>query len=626
MIRTLLIALTGGCLVSCSAPSPNEKENKTINDVMELPADPHSYARPNEARITHLHWVADVDFQNELISATATYDIQKRKGARELILDTYDLNIHGATDQDGNDLVFTLGDKDGILGSWLRIAIDEHTQQVSVSYTTTPGARALQWLDPGQTAGRKQPFLFTQSQAILARTWIPVQDSPGIRYTYSARVTVPGGMLALMSATNPTEKNETGTYTFTMDQPIPAYLMALAVGDIVFKPVGERTGVYAEPPLIDTAAWEFGRMEDMLIAAENMYGPYAWDRYDVIVLPPSFPFGGMENPRLTFATPTILAGDRSLTALIAHELAHSWSGNLVTNATWNDFWLNEGFTVYFEQRIMEAVRGHDYVDMLISLGRQSLENTVEEIGNSPDAHLKLDLAGRDPDEGMSDIAYEKGNFLLKTIEREVGRDSFDAFLRSYFEQHQFQVMDTETFIREIHSKLLTTQELRDRVRMEEWIYGPGLPDNAPVYTSARFGDVDARIRHFEKGTAAAALSTDGWTTHEWLRFIRGLPAKLSQEQLADLDAAFGFTASGNSEILAAWFQKTIPNQYTAADARIRQFLIEVGRRKFLTPTYKALIKADPTGERARSIYAKARPNYHSVSRHTMDELLDWKEN
>lgn len=625
MRKLLLIALTGGWLMSCNAPASQETEQTSDNDMMELPMDPHSYARPNEARITHLHWVASVDFEQEVINATATYDIQRKADASNLILDMYELDIHSVTDQDGSELNWNQAEHDEIMGSSLTIGLNENTEQVNVNYTTNPGARALQWLDPEQTAGKEQPFLFTQSQAILARTWIPVQDSPGIRYTYTAEVTVPSSMLALMSATNPTEKNETGTYSFSMDQPIPAYLMALAAGDISFKPVGERTGVYAEPSLVDTSAWEFGRMEDMLIAAEELYGPYAWDRYDVIVLPPSFPFGGMENPRLTFATPTILAGDRSLTALIAHELAHSWSGNLVTNATWNDFWLNEGFTVYFEQRIMEAVRGRDYAEMLIALGRQDLEGTVEEMGESKDSHLKLDLAGRDPDDGMSDIAYEKGNFLLKTIEAAVGREAFDAFLKSYFERHKFQVMDTESFIEEVNSELLTTPELRDQVRIEEWIYGPGLPDNAPVYASANFEAVDAQIDAFNNGSAAADLSTDDWTTHEWLRFIRGLPTELSQGQLSDLDNTFGFTASGNNEILAAWFQRTIPNGYAAADSRVEKFLIEVGRRKFLTPTYKALVEADPSKERARAIYTKARPNYHSVSRNTMDELLDWNE-
>lgn len=626
MFRTLLIALTGGWLLSCTSPSSSDANaNETAHTMTELPHDVHSFARPNSARITHLHWVAEIDFANKIINATARYSIDRAAGADEIILDTYGLNITSVSDEEGNELAFTLGEMDEFLGQALRIGIGGQTSQIAVLYSTQPGARALQWLDPEQTAGKELPFLFTQSQAILARTWIPIQDSPGIRFTYSAEVTVPNNMLALMSATNPTEKNESGTYTFEMNQPIPAYLMALSVGDIVFKPIGPRTGVYAEPSLVDTSAWEFGRMDDMLVAAEELYGPYAWERYDVIVLPPSFPFGGMENPRLTFATPTILAGDRSLTALIAHELAHSWSGNLVTNATWNDFWLNEGFTVYFEQRIMEAVRGRDYAEMLIALGQQDLRHTTDEMGTSKDSHLKLDLEGRDPDDGMSDIAYEKGNFLLKTIEAAVGREAFDAWLKNYFERHKFQVMDTETFVEEVNAELLTTEELRNEVRLDEWIYGPGLPDNCPEITSARFAAVDVQIEAFSNGTLAGDLTTTDWTTHEWLRFIRGLPVKLTQAQLADLDGAFGFTNSGNNEILAAWFQRTIPNNYAAADARVEAFLIEVGRRKFLTPTYVALVEADPSKETARAIYAKARPNYHSVARGTMDALLDWKE-
>ena len=318
--------------------------------------DKHTYAKP-DALITHLDWDATVDFGNKTITGIASFNIRTSQEASEIVLDTKDLDVSKVTVDGSQDPVqYSLGDPHQHMGQALRIPITPQTQTIQVYYQTRQGAEALQWLEPVQTAGKTHPFLFTQSQAILARSWIPIQDSPGIRFTYSAKVKVPSDLLALMSAENPTEMNQTGEYTFQMNQPIPAYLMALAVGNVTFSPVGERTGVYAEPSEIEGAVYEFGEMEDMLIAAEGLYGPYKWERYDLIILPPSFPFGGMENPRLTFATPTIIAGDRSLTSLVAHELAHSWSGNLVTNKTWNDFWLNEGFTSYFENRIMEAVR------------------------------------------------------------------------------------------------------------------------------------------------------------------------------------------------------------------------------------------------------------------------------
>ena len=244
-----------------------------------------------------------------------------------------------------------------------------------------------------------------------------------------------------MSASNPQIKNETGSYHFEMKQPIPSYLLALAVGDVEFKRVSNRAGIYAERTVLDSAVWEFADLEKMIHGAEELYGAYLWERYDVLVLPPSFPFGGMENPRLTFATPSILAGDRSLTSLIAHELAHSWSGNLVTNRTWNDFWLNEGFTVYFEHRIMEKLYGRDYAEMLALLSLQDLRETIQSLKDEnlyADTKLKLDLAGRNPDDGVTDIAYNKGYFFLRLFEERYGRERFDSFLKHYFSSNAFK--------------------------------------------------------------------------------------------------------------------------------------------------------------------------------------------
>ena len=419
----------------------------------DLRVDLHSFSEPHDVVTTHLDLDVEVDFREEVISGVARYQIENKTGSKQLVLDANGLQIDKVTIQD-KECSFHLSEKDSILGRALIIDIEKDTKEVSIYYSSARNAKALQWLNPKQTAGKKHPFLFTQSQAILARTWLPCQDSPGVRFSYTAKVKVPKDLLAVMSAGNPTEKNDDGIYNFKMKQAIPAYLMALGVGDLVFESLGQHTGVYAEPEIIEKAAYEFAETEDMLKIAEDMYGKYSWDRYDMLVLPPSFPFGGMENPRLTFVTPTILAGDRSLTALIAHELAHSWSGNLVTNKTWDDFWLNEGFTVYFERRIMERLEGREYADMLSLLGKQDLENEVESIGHTHnDTHLKLNLSGRDPDEGLTDVAYEKGFFLLRLIEESVGRKQFDIFLKKYFSENAFKVMDTEEFIVYLNNNL-----------------------------------------------------------------------------------------------------------------------------------------------------------------------------
>lgn len=593
--------------------------------------DPHTHADPAEAVITHLNWEATVSFEEKKIEAVARLSIKTSDDAKKLILDAKNLDIKKITLGDSEDsTAFRLVENknNSHMGSALEIEISPETSIVNVYYSTTEGAEALQWLTPGQTAGGEHPFLFTQSQAILARTWIPLQDSPGIRFTYEAKVTVPANLLALMSAENPQGKNSDGVYSFSMTQPIPAYLMALAVGDLTFEPIGDRTGVYAEPEIIEKAVYEFQEVDEMLSIAEDLYGPYRWERYDLLVLPPSFPFGGMENPRLTFATPTILAGDRSLTSLVAHELAHSWSGNLVTNATWNDFWLNEGFTVYFENRIMEEMNGKSYADMLAGLALKGLKEEVQamtEAGNAADTRLQLDLDTRNPDEGVTSIAYDKGYFFLRRLEEIVGREKFDAFLSEYFETNAFKTMTTEDFISYTNKNLFEKNNIEvDSSLYNDWIYGEGLPESIPAVTSERFVKVDTVLAKWNRGTPATELSTNGWSTHEWLHFIGNLPEDMSQEQMKALDEAFGFTNSGNAEILTAWFLHAIHNEYVPAYQSLEEFLTEVGRRKFLMPLYGEMNNTEEGKEMALMIYKKARPNYHFVSVNSIDALLGYQ--
>jgi leukotriene-A4 hydrolase len=601
-------------------------QTKNAATEMESPyiTDPHSYAQPDVSRVDALALQLEVDFEKQQLRGAAVWTLAPEHGD-SLVLDTYDLNIE-SVQVDGEEVGFVLDVKDVILGQALRLPLKPTSREVRIAYSTQAGARALQWLEPSQTAGKKHPFLFTQSQAILARTWLPCQDSPGLRYRYTADVQVPAGMMALMSATNPTERSADGRYSFEMEIPVPAYLMALAVGDIDFKAVGPRTGVYAEPSMLEKSVYEFGEMEAMLEAAEALYGPYAWGKYDVLVLPPSFPFGGMENPRLTFATPTIITGDRSLVSLIAHELAHSWSGNLVTNATWDDFWLNEGFTVYFENRIMEAVYGAEYAEMLAGIGYADLVEEIEELtakGELAKSSLKANMAGTDPDDGVGPIAYDKGYHFLRLIDETVGREKFDAFLRTYFSENAFSSMHTERFVQILKDSLGT--EALAGIDLQEWIYGTGLPANCPKPASPRFAMVDAARAKLVAGESLDQQQYAAWSTHEWVYFIRGFGAEEAR-LIPALDEQFSFSSSKNAEILSVWFSLVMKNRpdYVRKNGifakSLEQFLIEVGRRKFLMPTYKAM-KENGSVELAKSIYAKARPNYHSVARQSIDALL-----
>ena len=600
-----------------STSSDNSSTKKEAILKMKRATDHHSYSKPAEAVVTHLDWNAVVDFESRTIAATATFDLETSDHAEKVILDIRELDIL-SVQVDGKDSPFNIGEEQEFIGSPLSIEITPLTKKVSITYNTQPGADAFLWVEGSEDAN---PFLFTQSQAILARTWIPCQDSPGIRFTYNATVDVPKDLMALMSAVNPTEKNAEGHYTFVMDQPIPSYLLALAVGDVEFRSVGAHTGVYATPDLIDAAEYEFAEMEDLLIAAENLYGKYAWERYDLLVLPAAFPFGGMENPRLTFATPTIIAGDRSLVSLVAHELAHSWSGNLVTNSTWDDFWLNEGFTVYFEQRIMEAVYGRDISEMLASLSYRGLVNELSDLSPN-DTHLRLHLKGRNPDDGMTAIAYDKGFLFLRMIEETVGRAQFDAFLSEYFTKHAFTVMDTDNFIEYLEGTLLTDETTRDAVNLTAWIDGAGLPENCPKIQSDRIENVDIAVASWASGELATSdLLWNDWLYQERYRFLKSIPSSVNVTKLDELNSTFKISSTGNNEVLFAWLEQAVLKGHEASYDRLETFLINVGRRKFLTPLYKALLDTDQTNM-ALSIYKKARPNYHSVATGTMDELLN----
>jgi len=618
-LRPFLLALS---LAAC------QNEQIPVQTTSETGPDEHSYAQPAQVAIDHLALDIALDFDTSTIAGTATYTLNwKDTNTHTLALDTRDLAITEITAETGTgwqSLPFTLETPDPILGARLLIEAPQHPAHIRVAYHTSPGASGLQWLTPEMTAGKQLPFMFSQSQAIHARSWVPLQDTPSVRFTYSARVTTDADVMVLMSADNTPGATRSGEYHFEMPQPIPSYLLAIAAGDLVFEPISDRSGVWAEPSMVHKAAQEFADTEKMIAVAEGLYGPYRWGRYDLLVLPPSFPFGGMENPRLTFATPTVIVGDKSLVSLIAHELAHSWSGNLVTNASWKDIWLNEGFTTYVQSRIIEALYGEDTAEMEREIEQTDL---ISDIKDMPEADQRLalpPLPGRDPDDALSGVPYNKGAWFLQFLEQRFGRETFDPFLRGWFDAHAFQSADTNQFVQYLKNNLLPTNpDAISEDELTQWLYKPGIPSVAPPARSQTLAAIDAASRAFvEHGTLPDIRTAQAtWSTHAWVRFIDRLGQTLSPEQLAALDTAFHFTGTSNGEIAMRWYPLTIRSGYTPAQSAAGEFIQRVGRRKLILPIYGELVKTPDGLAFAREVFNKAKAGYHPITTTTVDKLI-----
>ena len=590
-------------------------------------ADPYTLGNPHSVRPTHLALDLTLDFKKKVVHGVCdlTLRYETDSPVAQLDLDTQGLTIEKVLDADTSEgLRFVLEPQVPFLGRRLRITLpSRRPRTVRVVYETGPDATALQWLEPRQTTSGKLPFLLTQSEPTHARSWIPCIDSPDARVSYEAVVHVPPGMSGVMSAEHLHHEPDKGIFRFRMPQTIPTYLIALAAGEIAFKPLGERTGVYAEPGVVEKAAWELADMERMLRAAEALYGPYAWGRWDAIVLPPSFPFGGMENPRITFATPTVIAGDRSLVSVMAHELAHSWSGNLVTNATWGDIWLNEGITTYIENRILESVYGKEFAEMDLLLSERQLRRVVDDPATPrDDTRLFADVDEPDPEKGPpSAIAYDKGAAFLHVLEERFGRARFDPFLRRYFERNAFTSMTTARFLELLKSDVFQGDERAwQAVHVEEWVYGRGLPGNMVVPASKRFERTREAAKVFAASGALEGVRAD-WVTAEWLDFLGSLPRTLGRERMAELDRRFHLSSAHNSEVLFAWLQLAVRNTYQPAFPALESFLTRQGRLKFVAPLYAAMEANPATRDLAGRIYAKARPGYHPITVAALDPIV-----
>lgn len=595
--------------------------------VKAAPLDQHSFANIDQISTSKLSLDLTVDFQQQQLHGFAEHELSRKDPkANQLVLDSRALVIEKVLQADHKGqwrtAEFKLGITDAIKGQPLTIQLAPTSNKVRVYYRTTAASSGLQWLNAAQTSEKQQPFLFSQSQAIHARSWIPLQDTPALRVSYQARIRTPKQLLAVMSADNSQNTERDGDYHFVMPQPIPAYLIAIAVGDLHFQSMSAHTGIYAEKTWLAKAAAEFSDTQKMMDVASKLYGEYPWGRYDLLILPASFPFGGMENPRLSFITPTVITGDKSLVSLIAHELAHSWSGNLVTNSNWNDLWLNEGFTNFFENRLMAEVYGPARAAMEYSLGVKDLQRDIAEL-EPADTALQLQLNGRDPDDAFSQVAYVKGQLLLQLLENKFGREKFDAFISAYFQKFAFQSMDTQTFLQFLQQQLLDKYPgVVTMTEVEQWVFGPGLPAGFPMQHSDAFAQVSKQLQAWlQQDITLQALPTKNWTVHEWLHFINQLPRDLAPERLAELDAAFALSQSSNAEIFVAWSRLAIPLNYLPVMPQVQQFLLKVGRTKFVVPLYRLLLENTAQQAFAREIYQQARAGYHPLTLAQIDKAF-----
>jgi aminopeptidase N len=628
-LMTLLGALAAG---ACGPAQNAQSTSPAVETRAVSPTrDEHSYAEPDVVVVTHLALDLALDFDKRTLAGTATLDLDwKNPANRMLVLDTRQLRIDGAEAGDGTTWVparFEIAPPDPVLGSKLTVTIEQQAPKVRIRYASSPDASGLQWLTPAMTLGKKTPFMFSQSQQIHARSWVPLQDTTLVRFTYDAHITSPKDAMVLMSANNEPAAVRDGDYTFTMPQKIPSYLLAIAAGDLVFRPITNRAGVWAEPAIAEKAAAEFADTGRMMDTTEQLYGPYRWDRYDILVLPPSFPYGGMENPRLTFATPTVITGDKSLVSLIAHELAHSWSGNLVTFATARDAWLNEGVTSYVENRVIEALYGKDRVDMERVIARNEVANefTPANVALQPLAIKEGVL--KDPDNNLTSTVYTKGAWFMQFLEERVGRAQFDAFLRGYFDHFAFQSISSAQFAEYAQVHLLDANPGKvTRAEFDAWLNEPGIPSTAPQTKSMRFEAVDAaRKTWLASGTLPSPSLTKEWSTQEWVHFVEGMPPTLSPAQIKALDTAYALTTTRNAEIAQRWYPLTIRSGYTAARPAIADFLSRIGRRKLVMPTYRALAQT-PDGLRfAREVFAQARPGLHPITIGSVEQVLAAKQ-
>ncbi|XP_062989817.1 leukotriene A-4 hydrolase [Elgaria multicarinata webbii] len=594
--------------------------------------DPSSFAAPDCCRTHHLHLRCRVDFESRSLRGTAALTVRaERDNLRCVVLDTKDLTIHKVV-VNRQEAQFALGQHHSFKGAPLEITLPFELGKgqdviVEVSFETSPRSSALQWFTPEQTSGKRHPFLFSQCQATHCRAVLPCQDTPAVKLTYYAEISVPNELVALMSARRDgdlpdPEESTRKIYRFIQNVPIPSYLIALVAGALESREIGPRTLVWAEKELVDKSAHEFAETEAMLKTAEDLAGPYVWGQYDLLVLPPSFPYGGMENPCLTFVTPTLLAGDRSLSNVIAHEISHSWTGNLVTNKTWEHFWLNEGHTVYLERMIGGRLFGEQFRHFQALGGWRELQNTINLLGNTnPMTKLEICLKEVDPDVAYSYVPYEKGFALLLYLEQLLGgKDIFMGFLRAYIQQFAFKSIRTEDWKNFLYAYFKDKVDVLDTVNWNAWMNAAGMPPVKPTYDTTLSNACSALCQRWIKATESNLNSFSSadiaeMSSHQHIEFLALLLLEdpLPVSHVRQMQQVYNFNAVNNSEIRFRWLRLCIQAKWEDAIPLALKMATEQGRMKFTRPLFKDLYKFDKSRDQAISVFQQHKASMHPVT-------------
>ncbi len=601
--------------------------------------DYHSFANVEQFRVTHVALNLRADFTNKVLFGVVALEIKRLDpNATQLVLDTRDLDVRDVSEKATHVLgalsksettwvsrPFHVDKADPLLGSPLVIELPpgkKTTETIKIDYVTSPTAPALQWLTDKQTAGKHHPFMYTLSYPIGARSWIPLQDTPQVRAGYSAVIHTDDEVLAVMSAQNDPKVKRNGEYSFVMPDAVPSCLIALAIGDLRFRQTGPRTGVYAEKPLLDQAAKDFSDTDAMLKAAERLFGPYRFDRYDIVVMPPSFPILEEGNPHAPFVTPTAVTPDNSQEAVAAQALAQAWAGGLTSVSSWRDVWIDEGLARHLRNRLMEEVFGGRRAAEDSGWALHALrENLAAETAG--DQVLAADLRGRDPGSATREPAFEKAGLFFGYLDAKFGRERFDAFLRGYFDHFAFRSVTTEQFLAYLKENLL--ERFPGIVTPEQalgWVTSGGIPADAPKPASTAFDPVDAARSGWLAGKyPARKIEVRGWQTPQWVYFLAGMPAALRRDQLADLDQTFGFTRSANAQVAGGWFLLVIRNDYQPGFQRLEEYLASTGRTALLAPLYTELMKTPAGATLARRVYASAKALYHPQTVAALDRIV-----